>query len=329
MIKRVQLFSKFLKKYLPIITLLDILAALYFGISHHTFAEGLSPLILPAIFLMLLPMMMTIVIEDLKLVVQDKKIITIAILVNFVLSPLIGFAWAKLFFNTLDPTFIAGWILKLTVPCSSMMVAWTGMSRGRTETALVIQVVSFMLGVVAIPLWMMLLAGTYIPVNFIFFAQKIFLIVVLPMGMGIGIREILIHKKYGKKFFKEEVKPFLPPVSSVGMFLVIFIAVAGEADAIVSNLHLVWILFVSVLIVYPLLLMVSLFVSKQAGISYQDGIAIGFASAAKNHGIALALAISSIGGLSILPSTIVPVFQVSLMMTIWKMSPKIEQWFKK
>ncbi len=328
MIKRVQLFSKFLKKYLPLITLLDILVALYFGISHHTLAEGLSPLILPAIFLMLLPMMMTIVIKDLKLVVQDKKIIAISILINFVLSPLIGFAWAKLFFNTLDPTFIAGWILKLTVPCSSMMVAWTGMSRGRTETALVIQVVSFLLGVLAVPLWMMLLAGTYIPVNFMFFAQKILLIVVLPMGIGIAIRESLIHRKYGNKNFKEEVKPFLPPVSSVGMFLVIFIAVAGEASAIVNNLQLVWILLVSVIIVYPLLLLISLAVAKQADLSYQDSIAIAFASAAKNHGIALALAISSIGGLSILPSTIVPVFQVSLMMIIWKMSPKMEQWFK-
>jgi len=329
MIKAGQIFSKFLKQYLPLLTLLDILAALYFGIRHHTLAEGLDPLVLPAIFLMLLPMMMTIVIKDLKLIIQDRKIIAVAILINFVLSPLIGFAWAKIFFNNLDPTFIAGWILKLTVPCSSMMVAWTGMSRGRTETALVIQVVSFLLGILAIPLWMMLLAGTYVPVDFMFFAKKILLIVVLPMGIGIGIREILIHRKYGKKFFQEEVKPFLPPVSSMGMFLVIFIAVAGEASSIAGNLHLVWILLVSVMVVYPLLLLISLTVAKQADISYQDGIAIGYGVAAKNHGIALALAISSIGGLSILPSTIVPVFQVSLMMIIWKMSPKIEQWFKK
>ncbi len=329
MIKYVQGFSKFLKKYLPLITLLDIVAALFIGTHYQRFAGSLNPLILPVVFLMLLPMMMTIVVEELKLVVRDRKIILIASLINFVLSPLVGFAWAKLFFIGLDPQFIAGWILKLTVPCSSMMVAWTGMSRGKTETALVIQVVNFLLATAAIPFWMMLLAGTYVSIDFWFFAKKILLVVVLPMVVGISIRELLIHRRYGRKFFKEEVKPFLPPISSVGMFMVIFIAVAGQAGAIVDNLHLVWILLASIALVYPLLLVLSLFVSKKALLSYQDSIAIAFATTAKNHGIALALAVSSIGGLSILPSTIVPIFQVSLMMLIWKMSPKIEQWFKR
>jgi len=277
--------------------------------------------------MMLLPMMMTIVIEDLKLVFQDRKIFFIAVLINFVLSPLVGFFWAKLFFTGLDPKFIAGWILKLTVPCSSMMVAWTGMSRGRTETALVIQVVSFILAIIAIPFWMLLLAGAYVPINPFIFGKSVLLVVVLPMITGITIREILIHRKYGKKFFKEEVKPFLPPISSLGMFLVIFIAVAGEATAIIDNLQLVWILLISTVLVYPFLLAASLFVSKKSHLSYQDSIAIGFGTAAKNHGIALALTVSSIGGLSILPSTVVPIFQISLMILIWKLSPKIEQWF--
>ncbi len=327
MVKYIQGFSRFLKKYIPLITLLDILAALYVGTHYHTFTSSLNPLILPVVLLMLLPMMMTIVVKELKLVIRDKKIIIIASLINFVLSPLIGFIWAALFFNGLDPQFIAGWILKLTVPCSSMMVVWTGMSRGKTETALVIQVVSFLLATVAIPLWMTLLVGTYVSVDFWFFGKKIMLIIVLPMVAGASIRELLICRKYGKKFFKEEIKPFLPPISSVGMFMVIFIAVGGQASAIVDNLHLVGILLISIVLVYPLLLVLSLVVSKKAMIPYQDSIAIGFATTAKNHGIALALAVSSIGGLSILPSTIVPIFQVSLMMIIWKMSSRIEQWF--
>ena len=67
MIKYVQSFSGFLKKYLPLITLVDILAALYIGTRHHAFASSLNPLILPVVFLMLLPMMMTIVVEELNL----------------------------------------------------------------------------------------------------------------------------------------------------------------------------------------------------------------------------------------------------------------------
>ena len=57
---------------------------------------------------MLFPMMMGIVIEELKLVAKDKKIILVSIIINFILSPLLAYFWSKLFFVGFDPKFIAG-----------------------------------------------------------------------------------------------------------------------------------------------------------------------------------------------------------------------------
>jgi len=96
-------------------------------------------------------MMMGLVVEELKLVVKDRKILLLAILINFIFSPLLAFLWAKLFFNNLDPKFVVGWILKLTMPCSAMMVAWAGLAKGKTETALIIQVFSFILAIPFVP----------------------------------------------------------------------------------------------------------------------------------------------------------------------------------
>lgn len=161
MIKKVQKFSKFLKKYLPLFIFIDIVLALTVGIIFPNFASSIKFLVNYAMFVMLFPMMMGISIEELKLVSRDKKILLISIAINFILSPIIAYLWARYFFTGLDPKFIAGWILKLTVPCSSMMVAWTGLSKGKTETALVIQVVSFIIAIIAIPLWMTLLVALY------------------------------------------------------------------------------------------------------------------------------------------------------------------------
>jgi len=328
-IKKVQKFSKFLKKYLPLFIFIDIVLALTVGIIFPSFASSIKFLVNYAMFVMLFPMMMGISIEELKLVSRDKKILLISIAINFTLSPIIAYLWARYFFTGLDPKFIAGWILKLTVPCSSMMVAWTGLSKGKTETALVIQVVSFIIAIIAIPLWMTLLVGSYVSISFIFILEKIFWIVVIPMLAGIATRELFIHKKYGKEVFKNDIKPFLPPISSIGMYFIIFIAIAGEASVILENLHLIWILTISVFIVYPFLFLLAIWISRKFGISYENAIAIGFGSAAKNHGITLALALNTFGGLSILPPSIVPMFQIILMLGIWKMSPKIESWFKK
>ena len=70
-------------------------------------------------------------------------------------------------------------------------------------------------------------------------------------------------------------------------------------------------------------------ISKKSGISYENAIAIGFATTAKNHGITLALAMTAFGGLSVLPPSTVPMFQVLLMMFIWKISPKIRSYYCK
>mgnify|MGYP005838483705 CR=1 FL=1 len=327
MINNIKKFSEFLKRYLPLFIFIDILLALSVGFVFPAFATSIKFIIPYAMFVMLFPMMMGIAIRELKMVAKDKKILLISILINFLLSPIIAYIWAKLFFDGLDPLFIVGWILKLTVPCSAMMVAWTGLSKGKTETALVIQVVSFLFAIVAIPFWMIFLLGKDIDINFLFISQKILWIIVLPMIAGIATREWFIRKKYGKEIFNREIKPFLPPISSIGMYIVIFIAVSGEVSAILKNLNLIWILTVSVLIVYPILFFIAIWVSKKLKVSYENAIAIGFSSTAKNHGITLAIALSAFGGLSILPASIVPMLQVILMLGIWKASPRIKRWF--
>lgn len=327
MLQKTQKLSKFLQKWMPVLVLVVILSALFFGYLYHQKTVWLKNIILPAMMVMLIPMMMGLVIEELKLVAKDRKILFLAVLMNFIISPLLAFFWAKLFFNNLDPKFIAGWILKLTMPCSAMMVAWTGLAKGKTETALVIQVFSFILAIMFVPLWMTILAHSYVAIPAFFIIKKIFLIIVVPMIVGISLRELLI-KKIGEEDFKKEVKPFLPPLSTLGMYVIIFSAISQEAKVIFENLHLIWILFLSILIVYPLLFILSIFLSRKLKIKYENAIALGYSTTAKNHGITLAIAFSTFGGLSILPAAFAPILQIPLMMEIYHLSPKIKTYFQ-
>jgi len=329
MIKKIKKISMFLKKYLPLFLFIDIALALIIGFIFPHVAVSLKFLIPYAMFFMLIPMMMGIAIHELKNVAKNKKILIISIVVNFIISPFIAYLWAKLFFTGLDPMFIAGWILKLVVPCAVMMVAWTGLSNGKTETALVIQVVSYLIAIFAIPLWMTLLVGGTVHVSFMFILGKILLIIILPLILAIATRELFIYKRYGKEVFKNDIKPFLPPISSLGMYIVIFVGVSGEASAIIKNLHLIWILILSVFIVYPILFFIAIWIAKIFNVSYENAIAIGFGSASKNHGITFALALSAFGGLAVLPPSIVPMLQIIIMVGIWKISPKIKKWFEK
>ncbi|MDZ7611228.1 MAG: bile acid:sodium symporter [Candidatus Moranbacteria bacterium] len=327
MIKHTQKLSNFLSRWTPILVFIIIILALFFGYFFPDKASVLEKMILPFMILMLIPMMMSIVIRELGSVARDKKIILLAVLINFVISPLAAFLWAKLFFGGLDPKFTAGWILKLTVPCSAMMVAWTGMAKGKTETALVIQVVSFILAIFFVPFWMTVLASSYVTIDAYFIIQKILLIIVLPMAIGISLREI-ITKRIGAKNFREEIKPFLPPLSTLGMYIVIFSVISLEARTIIANPKLIGILVISIAVVYPLLFFLSILIAKKTKIKYENAIALGYSVTAKNHGITLAVAFSAFGGLSVLPAAFTPILQILIMLAIYHSAKRIKKFIE-
>lgn len=69
------------------------------------------------------------------------------------------------------------------------------------------------------------LSYSYVVIPAFFIIKKIFFIIVMPMIIGISLRELLI-KKIGQDNFQKEVKPFLPPLSTLGMYVIIFSAIS-------------------------------------------------------------------------------------------------------
>ncbi|RLI27672.1 hypothetical protein DRO58_03795 [Candidatus Bathyarchaeota archaeon] len=59
---------------------------------------------------------------------------------------------------------------------------------------------SFVLAIFLIPLWMLILVGSYIEVDFWMMFQKILLIIVLPLIAGLATRKFLIGKSVRKDF---------------------------------------------------------------------------------------------------------------------------------
>lgn len=174
---------------------------------------------------------------------------------------------------------------------------------------------------------MSILVHSYVHVDFLSIMEKVLIIIVLPLIIGVSLRELLL-RKVGEIDFNKEIKPFLPPLSTIGMYFIVFIVIALEAQIILSNLNLIVTLVISIFSVYSSLFFISIIVSKKLGISYENAIAIGYSTTAKNHGITIALAFTAFGGLAILPPAFTPILQVVLMMAIYYASPRIRNYYK-
>ncbi len=303
--------------------LIDIGLALVVGDAAPQALKGLKPWVPVPLFFMLYPMMINFRIENAAKALRNPKVVLAALAINFVISPPLAALFAWLFFKGSDPYLIAGFILKVTVAGSGMVAAWTGFAKGRVETALSIVAAGLILIIVAVPLWMVVLAGAYVPVNVGLMVKQLALVVILPLVAGVLTRYFIL-RRYGQATYRK-ILPALPALSSLGMYAIVFIAVGMQARNILTQPEIILLLIPAIAVLYSLLFLIALSYAKIAGLDYEDAIAIGYSTTAKNHSITLALAITAFGGMATLPPAFAPIVQIPLMIIILRLAPWLQQ----
>jgi ACR3 family arsenite transporter len=320
--KKLQRLSSLLRTWLAPLVAVSIIAGIFCGLIFPDVSQSLDALIPITVFAMLYPPLINIDLGGLRRDFTNVPLIGAIIVLNFILAPLAGALYAQLL-SPIDPLLAVGFILKLSVPAAPMVVAWTGLADGRTETALTAVTFSYILSFFFIPFWTFTLVGTIVTVPVALFMNSLVIYVAVPLIAGILSRQVIL--RYKSQEALNSVKPALPPISSIGMFGIVFIIMAREASMIISHLSSILIIVVGIIIIYPLLFLLSTVYSKYAGFDYGDTIAMDYTVTAKSHGLTIALAISTFGGLSVLPAAIAPIIQIPLMILILHAGPKLRK----
>jgi ACR3 family arsenite efflux pump ArsB len=312
-----------LRKYLPWLVLADIIIALLVGNTAPQVVKSLKPWKTVPLFFMLYPMMINFRIENAAKALRSPKVVLAALVINFVISPPLAALFAHCFFQGQDPYLLAGFILKVTVAGSGMVAAWTGFAKGRVETTLSIIAVGFLVILVAVPAWMVVLAGSYVPVDFWLMVKQLALVIVLPLAAGMLTRYFIL-RHYGEATYKKFL-PALPAISSLGMYAIVFIAVGMEAQVILKRPQIVLLLIPAILVLYSLIFVITIAYARVAGLDYEDAIALGYSTTGKNHSITLAISMTAFGRLAPLPAAFAPIVQIPLMILILKLAPWLHQ----
>ncbi|WP_072866159.1 arsenic resistance protein [Desulforamulus hydrothermalis] len=293
----------------------------WFGYYYPGVGQRLQPFSPACLFVMLYPMMIGLEFGELRQALAKLKVITLAIGVNFTISPLLAYFLAKTFLNAY-PDFAVGLILIGTVPCAGMVITWTGMSRGSIPVALLVTTFSYLIGIFLIPLWMTLLAGKYVPIDPLQMMQTVITIIVLPMVLGTITRFFLL-KKYGWDLFRQ-IKPNFPALASLGMYVLFFISLSAQAQQLIKHPDYLLKLVIPALFFYPLLFTLSAGLSRLLSLDYQDMAAVSFSIAGKNLAISLAIAVLFFSPLTVVVVAIMPLVQVIFMASYYKLSHRIQ-----
>lgn len=268
---------------------ITMLIGLVYGLSAPV--DWLKSLVVPLTLLMVYPMMVNLNMRQM-LEGGDTKAQLLAQGINFAIIPFVAFALGRLWFPD-QPSFALGLLLAALLPTSGMTIAWTGFAKGNVTAAIKMTVVGLILGSLATPFYVGWLMGATIPVNLGAVFVQIALVVFLPMLAGQMTRYILM-RSHGPQRFRQEWAPRFPPLSTLGVLGIVFVAIALKASDLMARPGVLLSIIAPLLALYIFNYAFSTIVAR-ALLPRGDAIALVYGTVMRNLSIALALAMNAFG----------------------------------
>lgn len=309
----------FIKKNLIISILVSITLGITFGYFFDL--SFLSITILPLTFLLVYPMMVTLKLES----IFEKWNVKLQIatqIINFIVFPLIAWGLGLLFFS--DNEYLRlGLLLIALLPTSGMTISWTAMAKGNVNAAIKMVVIGLLLGALLSPLYITLFLGEAITVPFMKIFTQIIVVVVLPTILAFITQKILVSK-YTEKRFNKEIKPVFPLFSTLGVVLIIFVAISLKAERIVNNPEILIEMIVPLLILYIVFFAISvgsarLFFKRENGLALVNGTLI------RSLSLSLAITLTTFPEAGITALMIAIAYTIQVQIAAWnvKLTDKI------
>lgn len=312
-----------IKKRLYLYVAVDFVLALLFGLRFDLQHLNIKPISLFAVFLMLYPMLTGMVVEKVKRAGRNYRLIALTLFFAFFVASATAFVISRTVFAG-NPELALGIILVGAIPCSNMLIGWSGIADASVEDALVIAVVGLLLIPVVSPLLVRLSGGALLPIDGKTLAFNLLIYILVPFVLGYVTRREIIRRK-GMPYFMQ-VKKYFPGVSALGILLIVFFSVAKVAGKVVG--HPVVFLQVAggLFAYYVVQTVLAVLAARIAGLKYEQGMILILGATASSQAISLAVAATMFGGLTVFALAFKPILQVLyIMVLIYALGPKIRE----
>lgn len=317
-------FNKFFRKNLFYLVLTSMFFGFLLGWGLPNFSSHLKSFIVPILFLMIYVMIIPMEFRELIDIKKYKRETLFGVIAILILAPLI--AWMVNFMLPEKYGFLkAGLILAAVMPPGGMIVSWTGLLDANVALAMILQTVTFILAIAAIPITLSLLLAKSIHFSNMLLIKDILLYIFLPLIIGF-ITQLILRKKYSKEKIMSW-KPSLATISGLCALAVVFISVSLKTKTIISNPQVLFWGLIIAFIYYLVTFLFSLFFAGFATNSYDNQIPLIYGTSSKNLSIGVALALSVFSGPVVLGVIFCFMIQMPMLSLFFRFIRKEEQEF--
>jgi ACR3 family arsenite transporter len=246
------------------------------------------------VFFVILSVMLPVEIKDVGRAFSKFKPTAIAIFVNFIFIP--AFAWAMgwLFLKKF-PDFWVGAILYTLTPCIGWYLIFTDLAKGDVAWGIALLPWNIILQIVLMPLYMYILIGRVIPIDFAVLARSVGLFLIGPFVLGYVIQKIAIKAK-GRDYFFGPFKKANGEFKLWALVLVILSMFVSQPSLTLSNAGTVGLLILFLILFFVVLFLLALLSGRLFGLTYEDTATMSFTTTARNSEAIIGVAVAAFPG---------------------------------